>query len=165
MAEHTQKERKIDDWVDFRKIKEGVALETVLLRLGLLEKMTKSGDEWIGPCPLHENRPGKKSFYANVKKNTFHCFACKQSGNVLDLTAKVQRVNLKTAGIWLWQFLPEVANQKQERVGDPIDKLRESVDAVVGFLVSRVEQEQQIEQREHVVRGITDIVLATLRKL
>ena len=153
-------ERK--DWVDFKKIKETVKFETVLLEFGLLEKMRKSGDEWIGPCPLHDKKSEKPSFYVNTRKNTFHCFACKQSGNLLDFTKKVQHTDVRTAGLWLAQFLEEKAEPPQP-ASDPIEELRGHVDAVVNFLVSRVEQ--RLERREDFVRDLTGLVLEALSKV
>lgn len=112
MAE-TRKEQQAD-WVDFKEIKEKVPLEVVLLQLDLLKDMRKSGDEWIGNCPFHENKPGKNPFYDNVKKNTFHCFACKQSGNVLDFTSKYRKTGLKEAGQWLVQLLEKGLGEERE---------------------------------------------------
>ena len=84
------------NWLDFEAIKASATVEGVLAHYGLLERLTRAGDELTGWCPLGTKQHGKKdSFAFNVAKKTFQCFACKQRGSVLDFVAKYQGVHLR----------------------------------------------------------------------
>lgn len=84
------------NWLDFEAIKASATAEGVLAHYGLLERLTRSGDELTGWCPLGTKQHGKKdSFAFNVTKKTFQCFACKQRGSVLDFVAKYQGLHLR----------------------------------------------------------------------
>lgn len=87
-------------WIDFKKLKSEVGFADVLESFDLLGGMELEGRELVGLCPFHESHdPKKRSFNANVKNGTFHCFACRKSGNVLDFVKLYQNVGLKEAGI------------------------------------------------------------------
>ena len=84
------------NWLDFEAIKASATVEEVLAHYGLLERLTRAGDELTGWCPLGTKQHGKKdSFAFNVAKKTFQCFACKQRGSVLDFVAKYQGLHLR----------------------------------------------------------------------
>jgi len=94
------------DWVDFERVKAEVPWPDVLGALGLLAGLERAGDELRGKCPFCGQ--GKEtSFSVNVKKRVFQTFCCKRRGNILDFARLSQQVDLKTAGKWLAQFLPD----------------------------------------------------------
>ena len=75
------------NWVDFKTIKQAVTIEQVLGRYGV--KLSRSGKELRGPCPIHQGE-GTDTFHANTDKNAFHCFSCQAKGNVLDFVAAME---------------------------------------------------------------------------
>ncbi len=92
----TQKEEDKKDWLDFGTIKESSDVTAVLSHYGLVEKLERRTNEFVGWCPLGTKKHGKKdSFNFNVKKKTFKCFACKQHGSTLDFVAKYQILHLR----------------------------------------------------------------------
>ena len=99
------------NWLDFEAIKASAAVEDVLAHYGLLERLTQSGDELTGWCPLGTKQHGKKdSFAFNVAKKTFQCFACKQRGSVLDFVAKYQGLHLRESAEALVAIMAGTAN-------------------------------------------------------
>jgi DNA primase len=77
------------NWLDFKSIKRGVKLESVLRHYHI--KLRRSGkDQYRGCCPLHRG-DGSDAFHANVARNVFHCFACGAGGTVLDFVAAMER--------------------------------------------------------------------------
>jgi DNA primase len=76
------------DWVDFRAIKQAVAMIAVLDRYGI-NWLRKKDDELRGRCPLHQGE-GERSFHVNTTKNVYYCFSCKSRGNVLDFVKAMQ---------------------------------------------------------------------------
>jgi hypothetical protein len=46
-------------------------------------KLRRQGHEWVGLCPLHEERT--PSFSVNPEKQLYHCFGCGAGGSVIDL--------------------------------------------------------------------------------
>ncbi len=149
------------DWADFKEIKAKVSFETVLLRLGLLEKLQKVGDEWVGDCPFHKGSD-KPTFHVNVTKGAFICFACKAKGNVIDFVSKLQGIGLRAAGVYLSQFL-EGGSPQASAAADPGQELRGHVAALVSALVAKLER--RLEKREEFVREVTDLVLGVVEKL
>lgn len=100
------------NWLDFEAIKASATVEGVLAHYGLLERLTRAGDELTGWCPLGTKQHGKKdSFAFNVAKKTFQCFACKQRGSVLDFVAKYQGVHLRESAEALQAIMAGTAGQ------------------------------------------------------
>jgi DNA primase len=90
----------MDNWVDFKAIKEAVSLEAVLEHYGLIKTLRRSGAELRGRCPIH-NGEGSDTFHANTQKNAFQCFSCKARGNVLDFVAAMEKCSVRDAGLKL----------------------------------------------------------------
>lgn len=100
------------NWLDFEAIKASATVEGVLAHYGLLERLTRAGDELTGWCPLGTKQHGKKdSFAFNVAKKTFQCFACKQRGSVLDFVAKYQGIHLRESAEALQAIMAGTAGQ------------------------------------------------------
>ena len=68
------------------------AVAEVLLRADLVEvvgetvKLTRSGKDWKGRCPFHDDRT--PSFYVVPDKGFYKCFGCGASGNVFSFLMK-----------------------------------------------------------------------------
>jgi DNA primase len=98
--------------IDYRALRSTVALAQVLDLLKFVPASRK-GDELRGPCPVHgSNSPASRSFSADLRKNSFHCFRCGAGGNQLDLWAKTQNLSIYAAALDLC-----------ERLGIPIPQL------------------------------------------
>jgi len=90
------------NWIDFAEIRRHVSLAQVLAQLGLLEKLSGTGSQRRGCCPLHSSPNGKqRSFSVNLEKNAFRCFDpdCGAQGNALDLWAAVHKLPLREAAL------------------------------------------------------------------
>lgn len=112
MAKAINSSRQGPDWVDFREVKDSVTMKMVLSRYGVLKKLKNSGYNLVGVCPIHRGS-NSRQFSVNPKKNIWHCFGdCKQGGNVLDFTARMENVSLRRAALLLqdW-FLRDASGQ------------------------------------------------------
>jgi hypothetical protein len=107
-------------WVDFAAVKAAVSLIRGLAHYGINHETEGWGwnfqeEEFRGPCPLPECG-GKRSFSVNVPKNTFHCFACKARGNVLDFVAKMEGCTIRDAALRLAEWF-KVGESEQQAAG------------------------------------------------
>jgi len=109
-----------EKWVDFSAVKSAVQIEQVLEHYGITW-LRKSGDNLAGRCPIHSGEEGSKSFSVNLAKNVYQCFStdCKSKGNVLDLTAAMEKCSVRDAALKLadW-FKIEAATEKPKGRGD-----------------------------------------------
>lgn len=96
--------------VDFAAVK-AVQLSAVV---GQSVKLRRSGHEWVGCCPFHEDRT--PSFTVNDAKGFAHCFGCGWHGDAADFVAAIQGCGLNQAAERLGasQF-PEVLSAVRER--------------------------------------------------
>ena len=93
-------------WVNFREIKEHVAIEDLLSRYGV--KLRPVGtDSRRGKCPLptHSSPDSSDSFSISVSRNAWSCQSAscvtarsgRVGGNVLDFVALMERCSLRDA--------------------------------------------------------------------
>ena len=80
------------DRIELQKLRE-LPIEAVAERLGLQVRMHKA------LCPFHDDSHPSLSF--SVRRNTFRCFVCGASGDVISLAEKVLNVGFKEACRWL----------------------------------------------------------------
>ena len=88
--------------IDFAAIRRQVTMEEILARLGHLDRLSGSGPQRRGPCPLHaDEHSHSRSFSVNLEKNVCQCFhpPCSLQGNVLDLWARYHRLTLREAAL------------------------------------------------------------------
>ena len=89
--------------VDFEAVRSAVSMRQVLEWLGF-QPSKQSGDQWPGPCPLHESsRAESRSFSVNVALQRYRCFGCQASGNQIELWAAAQQLSVYDAAIDLCQ--------------------------------------------------------------
>jgi len=82
-------------WLDFKAIKRGVSLESLLRHYGV--ELRRSGpDQYRGRCPIHGGE-GRDAFHADAARNVFHCFACGARGTVLDFVTAMEGCTLREA--------------------------------------------------------------------
>ncbi len=92
---------KKENWVDFKEIKKKIGMEMILEHYGLLEKLKKSGQNFVGCCPIHKGS-NSRQFSVNFERNIFNCFGnCKSGGNVFDFVGKMESVSLRDAALLL----------------------------------------------------------------
>jgi len=89
-------------WVDFRVVKEAVPILAVLQRYQV-KGLKKSGEEYRGPCPIHQGS-GQDCFRVNCTKQVFHCFSCGAKGNVLDFVVAVDGCSIRDAALKLQEW-------------------------------------------------------------
>jgi len=107
-------------WVSFDDIKARVSIEDVLDHYGV--KLRQRKDELTGLCPFPGHDDTRASFSANTTKNVFQCFGCKKSGNVLDLVAYMEGVEIREAGLLLqgwFQISPETPSDGHLKHAQP----------------------------------------------
>lgn len=77
------------------------AVSEIKNRISIMEVMqrslsfTKSGENFSCCCPFHEEKT--PSFFVNPKTNTYHCFGCGESGDVIDFTKKYYGLDFVSA--------------------------------------------------------------------
>lgn len=98
----------MNEWVDFRAVKEAVSLEAVL-RHYQVAGLRRHGSQLQGRCPIHRGQRDD-SFRASLSKNVFHCFACQAHGNVLDFVAAMERCSIREAACRLQRWFGVAAS-------------------------------------------------------
>lgn len=77
--------------IDFRKVKEIVAIEQVLESYGVALKRQRQ--QLVGCCPIHKGR-NAKAFVVDPTKGAWRCFGdCDKGGSVIDLVAELERIS------------------------------------------------------------------------
>jgi hypothetical protein len=80
-------------------------MEQVLNLLGF-EPSHRRGEQWYGPCPLHDSTARRsRQFSVNVAIGRYHCHHCHSRGNQLELWAAATKLPLYQAAIDLCHAL------------------------------------------------------------
>ena len=78
---------------DVKRVADNADIVPIIQRRVDLKK--SGGGNWKGLCPFHsENTP---SFSVSQDKGVYHCFGCKESGNVFTFLEKVEGMDFVTA--------------------------------------------------------------------
>ena len=132
--------------LDFKSIKRGVKLESVLRHYHV--KLRRSGkDQYRGCCPIHRG-DGQDAFHVNLARNIFHCFACGAGGTVLDFVAAMERCSLFEAAQKLQAMtgssvpMTSTPNEKElvterRRVSSPLNFKLTGIDCRHPYLAER----------------------------
>jgi len=78
--------------IDTDALRRDVSLSAVI---GARIKLLRRGDEWIGPCPFHDDRT--PSFTVNDAKGFYHCFGCGAHGDVIRFIADFHGLDFRAA--------------------------------------------------------------------
>ena len=78
--------------IDTDALRRGLSLAQVI---GARIKLSRRGDEWIGPCHFHAERT--PSFTVNDAKGFYHCFGCGAHGDVIRFIADYHRLDFRAA--------------------------------------------------------------------
>lgn len=75
------------------------ALQAIKERLSLVDiarrycDLRQNGSRFVAPCPFHQET--KPSFYVFADKNTFHCFGCQASGDIIEFYGRVNGLDFR----------------------------------------------------------------------
>jgi DNA primase len=95
--------------LDYGEIKKHARFEQILVNYGL--ETTGRGAEKMTWCPFHDD--SSPSCSINLEKKLFNCFACGESGSILDFVAKMEQCSIYEAAglIELWCSLSDGVNK------------------------------------------------------
>ena len=89
-------------WVSYVAVKTAVPIERVLERIG--HPFVRKPDGHIEAiCPIHK-RTHRRQFKTTTNGRGFKCFSCGVSGNVLDLVAALEQLELRDAALRLVEW-------------------------------------------------------------
>ena len=85
--------------IDFTELKQRVSIERAAELLGV--KLTKSGAQLRGPCPICKVG-GDRVFVITPTKGLYYCFgACGKGGDAITMAANVRNCSLREAAEFL----------------------------------------------------------------
>jgi len=89
-------------WVSYAAVKTAVPIERVLERIG--HPFVRKPDGHIEAiCPIHKGTH-QRQFKTTTNRRGFKCFSCGVSGNVLDLVAALEQLELREAALRLVEW-------------------------------------------------------------
>ena len=112
-------------YVDFTELKERITIDEVANLLNL--KMKPSGKQMRGPCPAC-NEGGDRALVITPERGAYYCFADKQGGDLIALTAHIRGEAMKDAANFIHHSLtvPEekvIKETKQHKKLQPLSHL------------------------------------------
>jgi len=117
--------------IDYAALRRQVTLQQVLEHLGYLSRLTGSGTQRRGPCPIHAQADNReRTFSVALDKHVSRCFhaECRVQGNVLDFWAAIHRLPLYDAALNLAQtFSLELTPIREE---EPVSRALDSASIV-----------------------------------
>lgn len=95
------------NWVSYAAVKDAIPIERVLERLG--HPFSKKPDGRIeATCPIHKGTHARQ-FKTTANGRGFKCFACGSKGNLLDLVAALEGIEIRDAALKLAEWFPSHA--------------------------------------------------------
>ena len=88
-------------FLSFSRLKRLVSIAAVLEDKGLLNQFRKQGDQFFGPCPIHQG-DNPNAFVISISKNLYHCFTgCNGGGDVIDLVRRLDGKSFRQTALYL----------------------------------------------------------------
>lgn len=146
-------------FIGFDRLKAAVAIEQVLARYGLLEKLRRSGDTLSGPCPLHGGK-NPTTFRVNVARNCWICFGkCQTGGSIVDFVSRMERVGIREAGLLLQEWFQLEHSDVPFPPAEPrlVTPQVPEHNAVLGFSLTGLDQQHRYLKQ----RGLSDATIRT----
>lgn len=100
---------------EFKEIRKKVRMEDVLDYYGLLNGLKREEGKLVS-CPLCKENHDGKNFRINTAENTWHCFSCGESGDVLDFVVAMEDVNVELAVYLVKKWLGIICDEDREMV-------------------------------------------------
>jgi DNA primase len=139
-------------WLNFREIKQTIAIEAVLGHYQW-KYLRRHGDRVQGCCPIHHGQRAD-AFNVDLRNNGFHCFSCQAHGGVLDLVVAMERCSLRQAGLLLTEWFDVTSEMRllespvdhkktaqlireEERLAAPLNFTLRPVDSEHAYLSER----------------------------
>src|SRR5207244_11832238 len=82
--------RGADDWIERVR-----AASDIVEVVGQTVKLRRSGRNWVGLCPFHEEKT--PSFSVHAERQFFHCFSCKAGGDVFKFVEESEKLGFLEA--------------------------------------------------------------------
>ena len=115
--------------------------------------LKKRGRRFLGLCPFHQEKT--PSFHVNPDTGMYHCFGCKESGDVFRFLERVEGYTFVDAVRALAERAGVALTEEQARVPSDADRLkreRESLYAVMNLAASWYESQlREHPQREYAI--------------
>lgn len=120
------------NYVNFKALKENVSIKDVMDHYGLLEKLSISGDNASGSCPICQSE-SKDVFRISFYKNIWNCFADCPGGNILDFVAHMEDTSIREAGLLIqeWFNLDTRALSRESKKTKKYEKTQKAKDTSV----------------------------------
>jgi DNA primase len=91
----------IPSHLDFRVLKTKISIEQVLADKGLLARLRRRGDSWVGACPLHGG-DNPNAFVVHRGRNIWRCFTgCNAGGDIVALVRRLGHTSYSEAARYL----------------------------------------------------------------
>ena len=85
---------KCGDFMDIDDIIRNISLVDIVAKD---IKLKKKGHEYVGLCPIHNEKSPSFTIFQNSEKDRYHCFGCGASGDVVDYIESTRGLNKKEA--------------------------------------------------------------------
>jgi DNA primase len=91
--------------IDFDKLRAEITMEQVL-NLIHFEPSNRSGNQWRGPCPVHQSTSSSsRSLSVNLSTRRYYCHKCHSKGNQIEFWAEITQLPIYEAALDLCRAL------------------------------------------------------------
>jgi DNA primase len=91
--------------IDFDKLRVEITMEQVLNLINF-EPSSRSGNQWRGPCPVHQSTSSSsRSLSVNLTTGRYFCHKCQSKGNQIEFWAAINQLPIYEAAVDLCRAL------------------------------------------------------------
>jgi DNA primase len=84
--------------IDYQHLRRQIRMRQVLELIGF-QATWQRGPQLRGRCPIPGCSTSRRSFSVHLTRQVYRCFACRSSGTVLDLWAKIYTLSIYQAAV------------------------------------------------------------------
>ena len=143
------------------------AVDMVAL-VGSRTDLKRSGSNWVGLCPFHDERT--PSFSVNAEKKVYFCFGCNEKGDAIDFVRTTEALDFGEAVEFLAdrygvELKREREDPEAEQRRERLERLRRLVERAAAYYQRYLwEADEAAQAREYLNgRGFGDEVLREFR--